>query len=75
MKKIIMILCVLSFSLFFINPMEKLTYAVEDNQIYQKQELTVEQAKELLLKHNHKVDYTYQGNSNDFEYLKSKYIK
>ena len=75
MKKIIMILCVLSFSLFFINPMEKLTYAVEDNQIFQKQELTVEQAKELLLKYNDKVDYIYQGDANNFEYLKSKNLK
>ena len=34
--------------------------------------LTQEQAKELLVKYNNKVDYIYQGTEDNFEYLKSK---
>lgn len=67
-----MIFCVLS--LFFINPIEKLTYAF-NNQIYENQELTIKDAKELLLKYNDKVNYIYQGDADDFEYLKSKNFK
>jgi len=75
MKKIIIVLCILCGSLLFVNPIKKLTYANNTNEIYKEVELTVEQAKKLLIKYNDKVDYIYQGNANDFEYLKSKNLQ
>ena len=75
MKNLIMVLCILCSSLFFINPIEKLTYANDTNKIHQQTELTLEQAKELLIKYNDKVDYIYQGDANEFEYLKSKNLQ
>lgn len=75
MKKLIIVLCILCSSLFFINPIKKLIYANDTNIINQQTELTVEQAKELLIKYNDKVDYIYQGDANDFEYLKSKKLQ
>lgn len=74
MKKLIIVLCVLCSSLFFTNPIDKLTYA-NNNKINQQNELTIEQAKELLLKYNNKVDYIYQGDASNFEYLKSKNLQ
>ncbi len=73
MRKLIIVLCILCSSLFFINPIKKLTYA--NDKINQQNELTVEQAKELLLKYNNKVDYIYQGDASNFEYLKSKNLQ
>ncbi|WP_286317175.1 hypothetical protein [Romboutsia ilealis] len=75
MKKLIIVLCVLCSSLFFTNPIDKLTYANDNNKINQQNELTIEQAKELLLKYNNKVDYIYQGDASNFEYLKSKNLQ
>ena len=75
MRKLIIVLCILCSSLFFINPIKKLTYANDNNKINQQNELTVEQAKELLLKYNNKVDYIYQGDASNFEYLKSKNLQ
>ena len=45
---------------------EQDTTAVEQNAI------TQEQAKELLVKYNNKVNYVYQGDENNFEALKAK---
>lgn len=74
MKKIFIALCILCALLLFVNPVEKLTFA--NNNIAKEQtELTIEQAKELLIKFNDKVNYIYQGNANDFEYLKSKKLQ
>ena len=42
-----MVLCILCSSLFFINPIEKLTYANDTNKIHQQTELTLEQSKNL----------------------------
>ena len=61
-----MVLCILCSSLFFINPIEKLTYANDTNKIHQQTELTLD---------NDKVDYIYQGDANEFEYLKSKNLQ
>lgn len=36
------------------------------------EQLSVEQAKQLLLRFNNKVNYIYQGDARQFEYLKSK---
>ena len=75
MRKLIIVLCILCSSLFFINQIKKLKYANDNNKINQQNELTVEQAKELLLKYNNKVDYIYQGDASNFEYLKSKNLQ
>lgn len=75
MKKIVIFLFILYSSLFFINPIKKLSYASDTYKISQQVELTVEQAKELLIKYNDKVDYIYQGDANNFEYLKSKKLQ
>ena len=53
----------------------KLLFIYDNNKINQQNELTVEQAKELLLKYNNKVDYIYQGDASNFEYLKSKNLQ
>ena len=52
MKKLIMVLCILCSSLFFINPIEKLTYANDTNKIHQQTELTLEQAKAQIEEKN-----------------------
>ena len=75
MRKLVIVLCILCSSLFFINPIKKLTFANDKNIINQQAKLTVEQAKELLIKYNDKVDYIYQGDANDFESLKSKNLQ
>ena len=75
MKNLVIFLCILCNSLLFINPIQNMSHANDNNKIHQQIELTVEQAKELLIKYNNKVDYIYQGDANDFEYLKSKKLQ
>ena len=75
MKKLFIVLCILFSSLFCINPIKKLIYANANNQVNQVADLTLEQAKNLLIKYNDKVDYIYQGDENNFEYLKSKKLQ
>ena len=75
MKNLVIFLCILCSSLLFINPIQNMSHANDNNKIHHQIELTVEQAKELLIKYNNKVDYIYQGDANDFEYLKSKKLQ
>ena len=75
MKKLFIVLCILFSSLFFVSSVKKLTYANVNNEVNQVVDLTLEQAKDLLIKFNNKVDYIYQGDENDFEYLKSKNLQ
>ena len=75
MKKLFIILCILLSSLFCINPVKKLIYANANNEVNQVVDLTLEQAKDILIKYNNKVNYIYQGDANDFEYLKSKKLQ
>ncbi|WP_296647602.1 hypothetical protein [Romboutsia sp. 13368] len=75
MKKLFIVLCILFSSLFCINPIKELIYANANNKVNLVVDLTLEQAKELLIKYNNKVDYIYQGDANDFEYLKLKKLQ
>lgn len=76
MKKLFIFLFILCSSLFFINSIQNMSHANDDNnKVEQKIELTLEQATELLIKFNNKVDYIYQGDANEFEYLKSKNLQ
>ena len=73
MKKSIIIsfaLCCLLLS----GPVENLIFADQTEGVVSTQcnTLTQEQAKELLIKYNNKVDYIYQGTEDNFEALKSK---
>lgn len=74
MRKIIIISMILCFCLFSIKPITHLSFAQfkDNSDTIQNISLTQEQAKELLIKYNDKVDYIYQGDENDFEALKSK---
>ena len=76
MKKSIIISLLLCFSLFTIKPVSEIIFAQDnsDNLISHKQ-LTQEDAKELLLKYNDKVDYIYQGDASQFEALKAKNLQ
>ena len=49
MKNLVIFLCILCSSLLFINPIQNMSHANDNNKIHQQIELTVEQAKELLL--------------------------
>ncbi|MEF9992368.1 MAG: hypothetical protein RRZ84_07380 [Romboutsia sp.] len=74
MKKAIIILFVLCGCLFLASPVSELIFAdsIEPIILINKEDLTQEEAKELLLKYNNQVDYIYQGDANQFEALKSK---
>ena len=75
MKNLVIFLCILCSSLLFIIQYKICHMQMIIIKIHQQIELTVEQAKELLIKYNNKVDYIYQGDANDFEYLKSKKLQ
>lgn len=74
MKKAIIISFVLCGCLFSYNPVKQLIFAEpnENTTIVENNTLTQEQAKELLIKYNNKVDYIYQGDESKFEVLKAK---
>lgn len=73
MKKAIIISFLLFTSIFLIKPIPQIIFAQNDySKLVSHKQLTQEEAKELLLKYNNKVDYIYQGNDSDFETLKSK---
>ena len=46
MKNLVIFLCILCSSLLFINPIQNMSHANDNNKIHQQIELTVEQAKE-----------------------------
>lgn len=75
MKKLVVFLFILCSCLLLINPIKNMSHANDNKKIHQQAELTLEQAKELLIKYNNKVDYIYQGDANNFEYLKSKKLQ
>ena len=75
MKKGIIISCILLSCLLLSVPIQKAIFADTSNIISRKEQhtdLTQEQARELLLKYNNKLDYEYQGDENTFTVLKSK---
>lgn len=77
MKKAIIVSFVLCGCLFLFDPLSKYIFAEpqEDITTSQNIQITQEEAKELLLKYNNKVDYVYQGDSEKFEALKSKKLQ
>ncbi|MEG2788921.1 MAG: hypothetical protein RR942_14000 [Romboutsia sp.] len=77
LKKAIIVSFILCGSLFLIRPVTQLIFA-DNNQnslIVQNHILTQEEAEQLLLKYNSKVDYIYQGDSSQFKALKSKNLQ
>lgn len=77
LKKAIIISFILCGSLFLFKPVTQLIFA-ENNQnasILQNHILTQEEAKQLLLNYNNKVDYIFQGDANQFDALKSKNLQ
>ncbi|HSQ87593.1 hypothetical protein [Romboutsia sp.] len=77
MKKAIMASFILCTCLFLTKPVSQLIFAQPsyDNISIDHKQLTQEEAKELLLKYNDKVDYIYQGDASQFEALKSKNLQ
>ena len=77
MKKAVIVSLVLCGCLFLFDPLSKYIFAEpqEDIATNQNIQITQEEAKELLLKYNNKVDYVYQGDSEKFEALKSKNLQ
>ncbi|MBQ3423486.1 MAG: hypothetical protein IJH34_17920 [Romboutsia sp.] len=76
-KKTIIASLVLCCSIIVYNPIKKFVFAEQDNATSSKEYtiLTKEQAEQILINYNNDVDYIYQGNENDFEYLKSNGLK
>lgn len=74
MKKVIIILSILCGFIFISDPIKQFIFADTSTNVStaQKANLTQEEAKELLLKYNNKVDYIYQGDANQFDALKEK---
>lgn len=74
MKKVIIILCILSGFIFFSDPVKQLIFADTSvsSDTVQQANLTQEEAKNLLIEYNNKVSYIYQGDASQFDALKSK---
>ncbi|RDY24568.1 hypothetical protein CHF27_002695 [Romboutsia maritimum] len=69
-KKISIILFIFCQVIFIYDSINKITFAnIIDST------LTIEQARQLLLQYNNKVDYIYQGSSSEFPVLKSKKLE
>jgi len=77
MKKAIIVSFILCTCLFLTKPVSQLIFAQSsyNNISIDHKQLTVEEAKELLLKYNDKVDYIYQGDASQFETLKAKNLQ
>lgn len=70
MKKVIIILCILCSGLFFTKPVQQFIFA--EASTLEQTTLTQEQAKEILINYNNKVNYIYQGDASQFDALKNK---
>ena len=77
MKKSILVLSILVGGLFLVNPSHEITFAQENNIInIQKQHiLTQNEAQQLLINNNNKVNYIFQGTSDNFKTLQDKGLK
>lgn len=77
LKKAIIISFILCGSLFLLKPVAQLAFAdnSQNTSIVKNHILTQEDAKQLLLNYNNKVDYIFQGDESQFEALKSKNLK
>lgn len=77
LKKAIIISFILCGSLFLFKPVTQLIFAdsSQNTSIVQNNTLTQEEANQLLLNYNNKVNYIFQGDANQFEALKSKNLQ
>lgn len=76
MKKIIISLLILFIFIFSLTHLVNLSFA-DNNIIYSSHnvQLTKEEAKAILIRHNNTVDYIYQGDAQQYPTLKSKRLE
>lgn len=73
MRKAIITLSVLCGFLLLQHPTQEIAFAqTNTNAMTEQKELTQQEASNLLIKYNNKVNYIFQGNADQFETLKSK---
>lgn len=77
MKKSILVLSILVGGLFLVNPTHEITFAQENNKetIQKQHTLTQADAQQLLINNNDKVNYIFQGTSDNFKSLQDKGLK
>lgn len=78
MKKSILVLSILVGGLFLVNPTHEITFAQENNNqatVQKQHTLTQADAQQLLINNNDKVNYIFQGTSDDFKALQDKGLK
>lgn len=78
MKKSILVLSILVGGLFLVNPTHEVTFAQENNNqatIQKQNTLTQADAQQLLINNNDKVNYIFQGTSDNFKALQDKGLK
>lgn len=78
MKKSILVLSILVGGLFLVNPTHEITFAQENNNqatVQKQNTLTQAYAQQLLINNNDKVNYIFQGTSDNFKALQDKGLK
>lgn len=78
MKKSILVLSILVGGLFLVNPTHEITFAQENNNqatVQKQNTLTQADAQQLLINNNDKVNYIFQGTSDNFKALQDKDLK
>ncbi len=79
MKKSLLVLSVLVGGLLLINPTQEVTFAQENTKTtsveQQKTVLTQAEANQLLINNNNKINYIFQGTSDNFKTLLEKGLK
>lgn len=77
MKKSILVLSLLVGGLFLVNPTHEITFAQENNNstVQKQHTLTQAEAQQLLIDNNNKVNYIFQGTSDNFKALQEKGLK
>lgn len=78
MKKSILVLSILVGGLFLVNPTHEITFAQESNNqatVQKQHTLTQADAQQLLINNNDKVNYIFQGTSDNFKALQDKGLK
>lgn len=78
MKKSILVLSILVGGLFLVNPTHEITFAQENNNqatVQKQNTLTQADAQQLLINNNDKVNYIFQGTSDNFKALQDKGLR
>ncbi|MEX6585241.1 hypothetical protein [Paraclostridium bifermentans] len=78
MKKSILVLSILVGGLFLVNPTHEITFAQENNNqatVQKQNTLTQADAQQLLINNNDKVNYIFQGTSDNFKALQDEGLK